>query len=354
MSLTVDAVVERGGFLVEAAFAAAAGETVALLGPNGAGKSTVVALLAGLLRPSGGSVSLDGVVLDAAGIHVPPDRRPVGVVFQDLSLFPHLRALDNAAFPLRATGAGRAEARRAARAVLADLGVSQRASARPGELSGGEAQRVALARALLRRPRLLVLDEPLSALDAGARPEIRRLLGRVLASFDGAKVLVTHDPTEAATLADRIVILEAGRVTQTGTPEDIRRRPRTRYAADLVGVNLLAGRLAASGAEVTLVGDGWSLAVAAPAAEPAGEVTAVVRPTDVVLHRAPPAGGSARNVLAGRVEEVAVSGDRARVRLATRPPLVAEVTVASVERLGIKAGGEAWASFKAVEVEILD
>jgi molybdate transport system ATP-binding protein len=354
VSLVVDATVQRGGFAVAVAWEAAAGETVALLGPNGAGKSTVVALLAGLVRPVRGGVWLDGEVLDGGGVHLPPDRRDVGVVFQDLLLFPHLRAVDNAAFPLRAAGTRRGEARRAALDVLADLGVARRASARPGELSGGEAQRVALARALLRRPRLLVLDEPLSALDVGARSEVRRLLGRVLGAFPGVKVLVTHDPTEAATLADRIVVLEGGRMTQTGTPEEIRRRPRTRYAADLVGVNLLTGRLAGASGDVRLAGEGWSLAVTGPAGMAGEAITAVVRPADIVVHTARPEGGSARNVLAGLVQEVAVAGDRARVRLASRPPLVAEVTVASVERLGIRPGIEAWASFKAVEVEILD
>ncbi|HEU4354197.1 MAG TPA: ABC transporter ATP-binding protein, partial [Actinomycetota bacterium] len=234
MTLAVDVTTRRGGFEVRAAFEAAAGETLALLGPNGSGKSTLVATIAGLTRPVSGSIVLDGRTLDDAptGIYVPPERRPIGVVFQDRLLFPHLSALENAAFPLRAKGTPRTASHHRATELLDRLGVGHRARARPRDLSGGEAQRVALARALAAEPTLLLLDEPLSALDVGSRAHVRDLLAEELRRFPGVRILVTHDPVEASTLSDRLVILEDGVITQIGTPEEIRTAPRSRYAAD--------------------------------------------------------------------------------------------------------------------------
>lgn len=355
MTLRVDARVRRGGFEVGAAFEAAAGETVALLGPNGSGKSTLVAAIAGLRPPGDGMIVLDGNVLDDVErrVHVSPERRPIGVVFQDLLLFPHLGAIENVAFPLRARGIGKAEARARAARLLERLGVARRADARPRDLSGGEAQRVALARALVAEPSLLLLDEPLSALDVGARARVRDLVHSELGRFPGVRVLVTHDPVEASMLADRLVLLEDGRVTQVGTPEEIRAAPRSRYAADLVGVNSFHGRFEpleeGTGRISTDEGD-----VIAPWPEgfEGGEVIGLLRPTDVTLSLETPA-GSARNVLRGRVISVSLEGERARVRLATAPPLVAEVTRGSADRLGLRDGVLVWASFKAVEVQVL-
>jgi molybdate transport system ATP-binding protein len=357
MSLVVDVEVRRGDFTVAAAFEAAAGETVALLGPNGAGKSTLVATLAGIDPPAAGHIELDGRTLDdvAAGRHVPPERRPVGVVFQDRLLFPHLSAIENVAFPLRALGAARREARSRAGDLLARLGLAERAHARPADLSGGEAQRVALARALIHEPRLLLLDEPLAALDVLARTQVRALVRRELIVFAGVRLLVTHDPVEAMSLADRMVLVEDGRITQIGTPAEVRAAPRTPYAAELVGVNLFTGRLerleAGAGRLVTSDGDvvvAWPLGIGG-ALEP---VIGLLRPADVLLHVRPPEGASARNVLAGTVTSVSVEGERARVRIDSSPPLVAEVTLGSVERLGIREGTRLCASFKAVEVRV--
>src|SRR6478735_4352093 len=216
-----------------------AGETVALLGPNGAGKTTVLRALSGLTPIDAGRIELDGVVLDDGGAtFVPPERRPVGVVFQDYVLFPHLSALDNVAFGLRSHGTGRAEARRVAQTWLAAIGLADHGARRPAALSGGEAQRVALARALAIEPRLLVLDEPLAALDQQARVAVRRDLRERIQAFDGVRILVTHDPIDAATLADRLVIVEQGRVVQTGTLADVTARPRAPWVAELVCVNL--------------------------------------------------------------------------------------------------------------------
>ncbi len=355
MTLAVDVAARRGAFEVRAAFEAAAGQTVALLGPNGSGKSTLVSTISGLLPPVEGTIALDGVTLDdaEAGLSVPPERRPVGVVFQDLLLFPHLSATENVAFPLRARGVARSEARQRASRSLDRLGLATRLDARPRDLSGGEAQRVALARALVVEPTLLLLDEPLSALDVGARMRVRELVRDELERFPGVRVLVTHDPVEASTLATRLVILEDGGVTQIGTPEEIRSAPRSRYAADLVGVNAVRGVLEPLGEGIgRLVSGDGALVVPWPDWYESGEVIAIVRPVDVTLGQDRPE-GSARNVFRGRVTSVAVEGDRARVRLACAPPLVAEVTLGSVERLGVRAGTDLWASFKAVEVELL-
>ncbi len=354
MTLAIDVVVRREDLSVRAAFDAERGETLALLGPNGSGKSTLVGAIAGLVPLSEGLVELEGTVLDDAmrETHEPPERRPIGVVFQDLLLFPHLSALENVAFPLRARGVPTPEARDRARRLLERLEVDARAHAKPRELSGGEAQRVALARALVPEPTLLLLDEPLSALDAGARPRIRDLLRRELRAFDGVRILVTHDPVEASSLADRLVILEQGEVTQIGTPEEVRTAPRTRYAADLVGVNAFVGRLEPleEGAGRLVTGEG-EIVVPWPEWDVVGDVIGIVRPADITLWLQRPA-GSARNVNRGPITSVTVEGDRARVRIASDPPLVAEVTVGSLERLGLHDGVDVWTSFKAVEVEL--
>jgi molybdate transport system ATP-binding protein len=352
--LAVDGLlVRRGALEVRATFGCPAGDTVALVGPNGAGKSSLVAALAGILPVEAGRVSLAGVVLEdpAAGVHVPERDRPIGVVFQDLLLFPHLSALENAAFPLRARGRPAAESRRRARSFLERLGVAHRADARPPQLSGGEAQRVALARALVHEPRLLLLDEPLSALDVRAKADVRDLLRRELGAFSGVRVLVSHLPVDALTLADRVVILEEGRVTQVGSPDEIRAAPRTAYAADLVGVNFFRGTLEPIGdGAARLVTDAGTIVVAADRGA-ASIVIATLSPADVSLHVERP-GGSARNALRGRVASIWVDAGRARVRVESDPPIVADVTTGSLERLGIREETEVWAGFKAVEVRL--
>jgi molybdate transport system ATP-binding protein len=358
MSLSIDVHVRRGPFDLRAALEAGPGETVALLGPNGSGKSTLVHAVAGLVRPTTGRVTLDGEVFDDPGrrLHRDPRARPVGVVFQDLRLFPHLTAVENVAFPLRAAGVTRADARERARSMLVELGLTDRDGARPPDLSGGEAQRVALARALAGSPQLLLLDEPLSALDVRARSEIRSLLRRVLGGFEGIRLLVTHDPVEAMTLADRLVLLEGGRVTQDGTPEEIRAAPRTHYAAELVGVNLFAGKLVPLEPGVGRLDTSEGNVVVAWPTEASGAVEGamgLLRPTDVALHVARPEGGSARNVLQGSITAVTHEGERVRVRVASSPPIVAEVTAGSARALGLREGTRIWASFKALEVRIV-
>jgi molybdate transport system ATP-binding protein len=347
VSLEAQVALTLGRLELEAELAVATGELVVLLGPNGAGKTTLLRALAGLVAPERGRVVLDGEVLEdtAAGIWVPTEARPIGFVFQDYLLFPHLSALENVAFGLRARGLAKAEARKRASGWLEWVGLAEHAGSRPRTLSGGQAQRVALARAMVSDPRLLLLDEPLAALDAATRTEVRRDLRRHLASFDGTRLLVTHDPLEAMALADRLIVLEGGRITQTGNPDDVSAQPRSRYVAELVGVNLYRGR--ATGPTVQLA-DGGVLVVAG---DHHGEVFAAVHPHAVALHRHRPE-GTPRNVWAGTADTLEVVGDRVRVRVAGTVPVVAEVTPAAASELRLADGGPVWATVKATEVTI--
>jgi molybdate transport system ATP-binding protein len=317
-----------------------------VLGPNGAGKSTLLRCIAGLLPIDGGRVALDDDVLDdpAADRFVPAERRPVGVMFQDYLLFPNLSAIENVAFGLRAAGIQRREARATAGDWLTRVGLADHADARPGQLSGGQAQRVALARALVGEPRVLLLDEPLAALDVSVRGEVRRDLRRHLDSFGGMTVIVTHDPVDAYTLADRVVILEGGSITQQGSLSEVTAHPRSPYVAELVGLNLVAGTLR----EHTLTTDAGGAVVTADAIGD-GPAFVAVRPQAVALHRQHPE-GSARNVWQAIVADVDVRHDRVRVRLDGVVPLVAEITPAAVHELDVRPGEPIWASVKATEV----
>jgi molybdate transport system ATP-binding protein len=345
MSLAARIRVEREAFVLDAELAVQPGETVAVLGPNGSGKTTLLHVLAGLVGPDAGRITLDGSVLDdvEARVTVPTERRPVAVVFQDLLLFPHLSAVENVAFGLRCRGRARGEATRLARDWLERLDLGDHADAKPGALSGGQAQRVALARALAVAPRLLLLDEPLAAVDVQARAQLRRDLRRHLASFEGIRLLVTHDPLEAFALADRVIVLEQGRIVQSGTPAAVTGRPRSRWVADLAGVNLFRGR--AAGGRVGLE-DGGELVVAEMLV---GDVFAVLHPRAVTVHRTRP-DGSPRNVWHGRIDEIDVEGTVARVRVATTPVIVGEVTMAAVEALRLAVGEDVWVTVKATEI----
>ena len=322
-------------------------EIVAILGPNGAGKTTLFQAIAGLVPLTTGHVELDGVLLEdaATGRYVPTEKRSIGFVFQDYLLFPHLSVADNVAFGLRSRGHSRSAARIRALEWLERVGLARYADVKPGHLSGGQRQRVALARALAPEPRMLLLDEPLAALDAATRATIRRELKSHLESFRGIRMVVTHDPLEAAILADRLIVMEQGRQVQSGTPVEITEHPRSRYVADLVGVNLLRGE--ADHGSVRLA-DGT--VVSAADAE-TGDVFAVIHPRAVALHRTRPE-GSPRNVWPGRVNGVELYGDRARVRVEGQVQLVAEVTPAALAELRLGEGGEVWLTFKATEVAV--
>ena len=323
------------------------GEVVALLGPNGAGKTTALRASAGLRPIDDGCIELDGSVLDhpAAAAFVAPAQRSIGVVFQDYLLFPRLSALDNVAFGLRARGHTRADARSEAQRWLERFGLADHLAARPRSLSGGQAQRVALARALATDPRLLLLDEPLAALDAGTRLRVRTELRRHLSTFDGTRLLVTHDPVDALVLADRLVILEDGRITQSGAPAEVAARPASRYVAQLVGVNLLHGT--AAGERTVRLDTGGELTVADPL--PGPEVAIAIRPQAIALHRRRP-DGSPRNTWAGTVSDLEADRDRVRVTLAGSVPITAEITPAAVAELDLAAASPIWASVKAVDL----
>ena len=318
MTLHADVEVGLGRLDLVATVDVAAGEVVAVVGPNGAGKTTLLKAIAGLVPLRRGRVDIGG---------------DVGMVFQGAPLFPHLSALDNVAFGPRARGGSRGEARQVATMWLERVGAADLAHLRPAALSGGQAQRVAIARAMAIVPTLLLLDEPFAALDAAARVDLRRCIRQL----DVARLLVTHDVTDALALADRIVVLEGGRVVQDGAVDAVAAAPRSAYAADLVGVNRLNGHAAGGtvslGNGATIVGTG----------EASGPVTVIVHPRAIALHKGHPE-GSARNVFDLTVAAVDPEGDRARVALVGDVPLVAEVTAAALAELGLGPGDRVWAS----------
>jgi molybdate transport system ATP-binding protein len=350
--LELDVVSERGGFDLRAAFVAEAGSTTVIVGESGAGKTTLLRLAAGLDQPSRGRIALDGQVYadPAVGIAVPAWRREVGFVAQDYALFPHLTVEQNVAFGPRARGGARSAIGPRVSEALRRTGIAELGRRKPGTLSGGQQQRAALARALVLDPRLLLLDEPLAALDLQTRRAVRGELRDLLRTLGCVTLYVTHSPIEALLFGDRIVVLEQGRVSQTGTRDDLLRYPRSRYVAELMGTNLFAGIMAARPeAPVVRTGDG-DVAVSDPG-EP-GDVFVAVDPTQITIHPHPPE-GSAQNSFAGPILELAQeppSGERVRVVLGTRPPLVAEVTREAVAGLALREGMTVFASFKATGI----
>jgi molybdate transport system ATP-binding protein len=307
----------------------------------------VVAALAGVIPIDEGHIELDGMVFDdpARSTFVPPAARRVGVVFQDYLLFPHLSVVENVAFGLRSRGVGRARALASARAWLSETGLEGSEDKLPGQLSGGQAQRVALARALATDPALLLLDEPLAALDVSNRASTRRDLAKHLMGFEGPRLLITHDPLEAFLLADEIHVIEGGRITQRGTPDDVRIRPRTPYAADLTGINLFQGE--AAGGSV-MVGD-HVLHVAD--LEARGDVVVTMSPTSVSVHRQRP-GGSPRNVWETRIDLLEDLGSRVRLRTGGPLPMTVELTKEATEELALVAGSVIWVAVKATEMVV--
>ena len=340
-------VVVRDDFRLDLELDVAPGEVVAVLGPNGAGKSTLLRAVAGLEPLTDGRLTLGGVTVDdpAADVLVEPARRRIGLVFQDYRLFPHLTVAENVAFGPRSTGRSRSDSRAAADSWLQRFDLAQYADRRPGEVSGGQAQRVALARALACEPQALLLDEPLAALDAGTRIDVRADLRSHLREFAGPTLLVTHDPLDALALADRLIVLEHGRVTQQGSVGEIARRPATDYVARLLGLNLLRGT--AHDTTVALDGGGeLHLAEHAPAAR----VLVAVRPSAIAVHRSRPE-GSPRNCWEGIVEGVEPVGERVRATVRGLPSVVVDLTPGAVAELGVKPGAAVWLSAKATDLE---
>ena len=330
-----------------------AGECLALAGPSGAGKTSVLRAVAGLLRPETGRVACDDETwLDtAAGTDLAPERRRCGYVFQDYALFGHLSAWRNVAYGLR--GVPRARRRAEAVALLERFGIGALADARPATLSGGERQRVALARTLAVRPRALLLDEPLAALDARSGAEAGRELARLLRELRVPAILVTHDFAEAALLGDTVAVLDAGRVVQRGSAAELAAAPASGFVADFTGAVVLRGqaRRDAEGLTRVALEGGGEIVALAPAT---GDVAVALHPWEITLEPAgAPASGSARNRLDVEVLSVTELGNRVRVGLAAPQPLAAELTIASAAWLGLAPGARAVASWKAAATRVI-
>ncbi len=333
--LTCRASASRGAFRLQVELEASPEEIVAIVGPNGAGKSSLLRILAGLDPLDDGRFVVDGDVWEdtASAIRRSPEERSVGYVPQAGLLFPHLSVRDNVAFG--------AEHPEQAAEWLDRLGLSALSDARPSELSGGQTQLVALARAQVRRPAVLLLDEPLASVDAANRAAIRRILRRELRDSPGYRILVTHDPLEAAALADRVVVLDGGRVTQTGTVDDLRTHPRSSYVAELVGMNFFSGE--AVGGTITLA----SGAPLVSASVPDGAALATVHPRAVSLYLERPT-GSPRNVWMATIASIEPSLEQVRIHVTGPIDLVAEVTRAGAA--AFSEGDEVWVAVKATEV----
>lgn len=366
--LQFHAVLTRRGLDVR--FDVAPGEVLAILGPNGAGKSSLLQVIAGLLTPDVGLVRLDGRVLTdtAAGVDVATRDRRVGLLMQDPLLFPHLSVAANVAFgphSRRRPGwrfgrrAGRDDA--AVRRWLAAVGAAELADRRPHRLSGGQAQRVAIARALAAEPRLLLLDEPLSGLDVAGAAVVRAVLRDVIAGDDGAAgerrsaVLVTHDLLDVFALADRVLVLEAGRIAEIGRTAEVLGAPRSRFGARIAGVNLVAGRIRSDGALLTPFGDCWHGSGGDDRPVAGADAVAVFSPAAVAVFRDVPH-GSPRNCVAVTVAGLDARGATVTVRGADQPDgapgLAADITVDAVADLGLRPGEPAWFCVKAQEVAL--
>ena len=361
-----------GAFHLTASLSAASGKTTVLLGESGSGKSTILRLLAGLLPLEQGQVVVDGIAYadTEKRLMVPPQERPFGYVFQDYVLFPHLSIFENVAFGLRAQHMARSIIRERVGQALEQVQLGGLEHRRPGQISGGQQQRVALARALVLQPRLLLLDEPLSALDIQTRRETRQELRRLLAQAGITTILVTHDYLDALVFGQHIVVLDQGQVLQQGSQQDLMERPHSSYVAELVGLNFLRGRIVRcdTNALCTIVPgegpDGQRIEIEATLEDHqqkslrpqiGDEAAVVVDPRSITLHRSPPE-GSARNLVPGTIVQVIPVGHgaqghvRVSLHVAAFPlPLTAEVTSASVAHLGLQEGLSIYATFKAVE-----
>ncbi|MGH3934772.1 MAG: sulfate/molybdate ABC transporter ATP-binding protein [Pseudonocardiaceae bacterium] len=344
--LQIEIAVRRGDFALDTRMQVGPGEVVAVLGPNGSGKSTLLAAVAGLLRPDAGRIVLDGRVLTdtATGVQLAAHRRRVGLLAQEPLLFPHLSVLDNVAFGPQATGSRKQPAREAAMRHLTEVDAAQFAQRRPRRLSGGQAQRIALARALAADPDLLLLDEPLSAVDVEFAPALRSLLHSVLR--DRLAIIVTHQVIDALVLADRVVVLDSGQIVEQGPTHDVLTRPRSAFAARLAGLNLVAGTATVRGLRT---GEGTELIGATDSTVEGSPAVAVFAPAAVAVYVDPPK-GSPRNVIQDHVTALEPNGTLVRVRGAGG--LAADITPAATVELGLHNGAEVWFVVKAAEVAV--
>ena len=360
-ALVMSGTVERGAFRLEADLTAPPGEVLGVLGPNGAGKTTLLRAISGLDALTSGSIRLGGLILDdaATDTFVTAQCRPVALVFQNYRLFPHLDVRDNVAYAPRVQGASRTQARAAADIWLERLDLTDLAARRPHQISGGQAQQVALARALAANPKLLLLDEPLSALDAQTRLDVRAQLRNHLKQFNGPVLIITHDPLEAMIMADRLLVIENGRVVQQGSPAQVARQPATQYVARLVGLNLYTGTLDPATHQVHL-DDGGIFTVTmgdrGPTAQdgtlPATDRVLVgLRPSAITIHTERPTNASPRNVWKGTIGALELLADRVRVQVDAAPPALVDISTAAVADLALRPGIGVWLSAKATETE---
>ncbi len=351
-SVLVDAHLARRG--VELDLALDDGEVLAVLGPNGAGKSTLLLLIAGLLRPDRGRIEIGGrVVTDTStGIFVPPHARGVAMLSQQAMLFPHMTVSANVAYAPRCQGQSRSVARTVAQRWLEAVGAAHLSDRRPAELSGGQAQRVAVARALAAEPRLLLLDEPMAALDVATAPTLRRLLREILRADGRTAIIVTHDLLDALVVADKVAVVEAGRVVESGTVRSVLTAPRSGFAARIAGINLIPGAISEPGVmrtpwgtDICGIGD----------LDPGTAAIALFRPGAVAVHLDPPH-ASPRNVIAVTIAELDVQGTGVRIRSIDQPDggtgLAADITAASAAHLDLEPNKTVYFVVKAQEVEL--
>ncbi len=349
--LELEAELALGPWSLDLGLSVAAGETVVLVGPSGAGKSTCLDLIAGLIRPRSGRVACRGEVWcdTARHVHLPPERRRIGLVFQDYALFPHLNALENVAYGPLARGRSKQDAARAALHWTERLGLAGSERRGVGELSGGQRQRVALARALAADPLVLLLDEPFGSLDVATRGAVRSELRAFLIECDLPTLLVTHDAVDALALGDRIAVLEAGRVSQVGTRDELLSQPRSPFVAELAGLNLYRAELASGrGLKEARVG---ALSFQVLADDAHGPSFVAFAPAEVSLS-VQPLPGSARNAFSGRVVSVLPLPDRLRVVLDVGVLLAAEVTREGASALELDSGRPLWATVKATAIRV--
>ena len=331
------------------------GDVLAVLGPNGAGKSTLLSLIAGLLRPDDGRIVFgDTVVTDTAtGAFVPPHARGVAMLAQQALLFPHLTVAANVAYAPRCRGRSRSQASTVAHRWLRAVDAEHLAPRKPAQLSGGQAQRVAVARALAAEPQVLLLDEPLAALDVTAAPAVRRLLREILRADRRTAVIVTHDLLDALAIANKVIIVEGGRIVERGPVRQILTSPRSEFAARIAGVNLVSGVVIEPGVLRT----SWGATVFGTGDAPVGSaVVALFQPAAVSVHLDAPH-ASPRNVIAATIAEMDLHGNTVRIRGAGQPDgstgLAADVTAAAVADLDLTPGRDVHFVVKAQEVQLL-
>ncbi|NIM05983.1 MAG: ATP-binding cassette domain-containing protein [Armatimonadetes bacterium] len=337
-------------FNLSVAFEAEAGETLVIIGPSGCGKTTTLNIISGLLRPDKGRVVLDDRTLfdSSAEIDVPVDKRAIGYVFQDFALFPHLSVTDNVAYGLSCRKMSKQQTAERVDWALEMVGLKEMAHRKPPLLSGGEKQRVALARAIALDSPLLLLDEPLGALDAQTRQSVRGELRAVLKKVKRMTIMVTHDHVDALTFGDKICVLDKGEIIQFGDKHELLVRPRCKFVAELTGANFFEGTISSlrhHGLAAVRVGDS-TLYVAT---EEMGDTLLSFYPSDVTLGLNPPT-GSAVNVFESRVSEIVHFGDRVRVSLNSSLPMVAEITADSLTALNLREGSRVFASLKATAI----